>query len=221
MKSNTNKTELTLSTKKKKKLVKVDSSSVKSSSSSSSKKLKPRTTEKKIKKLNKAKNIAKIEETAAQELIDKMKSDIKSSSIDENDHRAVYLDMYRQLRRIIRKTERSCLRSKNGQGAYQLATLYTQLRETIADLRSLTDLSDHVDRIVERVVRPLFTTIVQSYADSMYTVKLKIKDRLIENKVKRTFEDIDDITIEAGKQFQAQYTKVVEDIKILLVGDKQ
>jgi hypothetical protein len=182
-----------------------------------SKKKKPRTEETRTKKLDKVKDKAMLEESAALELIAKMKT--KSEKSNEDDHLAVYMSMYRQLKRIIRRTEKSCLKSKGGQGAYQLATLYTQLRETIADIRNLTDLSDHAELLIEKVMRPLFTTMVQNTSNSMYTIKLKIKDKLQEKRVRRTFEDIDEITIEAGKNLQDLYDRSCSDIKKILVGE--
>jgi hypothetical protein len=180
-------------------------------------KKKKRTAETKAKKLKKAKDSALVEETAALELIAKMKT--RSEKSNEDDHLAVYMEMYRQLRRIIRRTEKGCMKSKTGQGAYQLATLYTQLRETIADIRNLTDLSDHAELLIEKVLRPLFTTMVQNTSNSMYTVKLKIKDKLQEKRVRRTFEDIDEITIEAGKNLQDLYDRSCQDVKKILVGE--
>jgi hypothetical protein len=169
------------------------------------------------KRLNRVKEKALVEETAALELIARMKK--KSEKSNEDDHLQVYMDMYTQLRRIIKRTEKGCMKSKTGQGAYQLATLYTQLRETIADIRNLTDLSDHADLLIEKVMRPLFTTMVQNTSNSMYTIKLKIKDKLREKRVRRTFEDIDEITIEAGKNLQDLYDRSCQDIKKILVGE--
>jgi hypothetical protein len=179
-------------------------------------KKKKRTVETGTKKMKKAKEKALVEETAALEIIARVRT--KSEKSNEDDHLAVYLEMYRQLRRIIRRTERGCLRSKTGQGAYQLATLYTQLRETIADIRNLTDLSDHADLLIEKVMQPLFTTLAQNLANSMYTIKLKIKDKLQEKRVRRTFEDIDEITIEGAKHLQDAYAKTCDEIKIMLLG---
>jgi hypothetical protein len=219
--------EIELSTtKKKKKSAVVDGQSVKvksttkmptsSNSVVNTIKKKRRTETGGAKKLNKAKEKARAEEAAALQIIEKMKTKTKERT-NEEDHLAVYSDMYRQLRRIIKRTEKGCLQSKTGQGAYQLATLYTQLRETIADIRNLTDLSDHADLLVEKVMQPLFTTLTQNLSNSMYTIKLKIKDKLREKRVRRTFEDIDDITIEAAKLLQDSYNKSCEDIKRLLV----
>ena len=174
------------------------------------------TLEKGEKRLAIVKSKVLVEEQAVVELMDKMKTRIVKTN--EDDHLQVYMDMYNKQRRIIRKLEKECLNSKNSQGVYQLATLYTQLRETIASIQNLTDLSEHAEILIERVMRPIFTEIIQDIASTMYVVKLKIKDRLQEKTVKRTFTDIDDITIESGKKLQLSYQKVCESIRQNLIG---
>jgi hypothetical protein len=219
----TKKTEISMSTKpssvKKTVKVKVSAAVVPTSTTSvvnKIKKKKPRTEESRTKKLDKVKTKALAEENAALEIIATMKERSKKSN--EDDHLAVYMEMFRQLRRIIKKTERGCLRSKTGQGAYQLATLYSQLRETIAEIRGLTDLSDHADNLIEKVVQPIFTTLTQNLSNSMYQVKLKTKDKLREKRVRRCFEDIDDITLEAATLMQNLYLEMCDNIKMVLLG---
>ena len=212
--------------KKKKKVdvsVKINSASASTSPVSGTKKKGPSDL-KAVKRLKKVKEKARAEQVEALEIISTLKERVANTNpkhikTNEEDHLAEYLRMYRQLRRIIRKTERGCLESKTGQGAYQLATLYTQLRETIADIRSLTDLSDHADALIEKVLQPLFTTLTQNIANSMYAIKLKTKSSLKENKVRRTFDDIDTITLEAAKLMQDLYNKGCQDIKSILIGE--
>jgi hypothetical protein len=182
-------------------------------------KKKKRTPEQKAKRLEKIKAKVVAEEAVALKLIDDIHLKAKKKFNGEDDHKEVYLDMFRQLRRIIKKTERSCLKSKNGQGAYQLATLYTQLREVLAEIRAYTDLSDHVDSMIERVMKPLFTTLVQSTSNAMYQTKIKIKDKLKEKRVRRTFEDIDEITLDQANQLQTQYDKACQTIREILIGN--
>lgn len=178
-------------------------------------KAKKRTFEKGEKKLKKVKSRVVEEE---QEILERLNK--RKETTNEDDHLAVYLDMYRKQRRIIRKLEKQCLKSKNAQGVYQLATLYSQLRETISDIRSLTDLSEHAENLIIKIIRPLFTSIVQEVSDSMYVVKLRLKDKIVDKKRKRSFNEIDDITVDLGKKLQQEYQKVCVDIKTLLTGEE-
>lgn len=213
--------EISVSTIKPKKSVKIGTPvPISSISVVNSIKRKKRTPEQKERRMNKIKAKAEQEEQVAMAIIDKMKEKTKGRiKTNEEDHLKVYLDMYRQLRRIIKKTERGCLKSKTGQGAYQLATLYTQLRETISDIRALQDLSDHAETLIEKVMQPLFTTLTQNLSNSMYQIKLKTKDKLNEKRVRRAFEDIDEITIEGAKLMQDCYNKTCQDIRTILIGE--
>jgi hypothetical protein len=169
-------------------------------------------------KADRAKKKALLEEKEAMNVIKNFKKKSKKNT-DENDHLAVYMQMYRQLRRIIKKTEKGCLKSTNGAGAYQLATYYRELRETIADIRSLTDMSDQAQLIIEKILQPLFTSLVQDASNSMQQVKLRLKDQLQPKRVRRSFEDVNTITIEQCSLLNEHYNKACAQIKQVLLGE--
>jgi len=208
-------TEITLSTLPKVKVTHKDSKVTHKDSPN-----KKRNAENGDKRLSKIKQKALKEEKEAKELIEKLKKDAENLSDEKDSNLKMYLNMQSQLKKIIAKTEKLCLKSQGAQGVYQLATLYTQLRETIACIQNLTDLTDHAENLIEKVIKPSFTTIVQSYSDSSHIIKLKIKSRLKEKYIKRTFDEIDDITIDGGRQLQECYNKTVKDIRNLLIGDR-
>jgi hypothetical protein len=141
---------------------------------------------------------------------------------DDSDFLNVYLDMYNKQRRIIRRTERRLLgpNSKGGgREIYQLAQMYSQLRETIADLRSISDLSEHAERIIDLALNPLFRILVQTLTASMYQIKIRSKDRLGKH-YRDVHEHIDDTTVEFGRAMQEQYEIVSNKIRSLLTEEQ-
>jgi hypothetical protein len=171
-------------------------------------------TEKKVERL---KTVVEGESKEIKKIVKKVE---ELSANDPNGYLEVYLDMFTKQRRIILKTEKKILsrRSKcTGKEIYHLSTMYSQLRETIADLRSISDLSEHADRLILQAVQPIFTTILQSISDSMHEVKVRVRDKLVEKSVKRTFDGIDETTIELGRKMQGHYEKLTNDIKSLLL----
>jgi hypothetical protein len=153
------------------------------------------------------------------DVIEKVKQDLeRNKPKDDNDYRLVYLDMFTKQRKIIRRTEKKLLVNNNGGGReiYQLAAMYSQLRETIADLRSISDLSEHAERIVDLCMKPLFTNMVQKATDAFYTVKVKLKDKIKDKLVVSAFETIDEATIELGREMQMQYDMVSDKIRRMM-----
>lgn len=169
------------------------------------------------KKLEKQRSRVEGEEGELAKIVKKVE---ELSANDPNGYLNVYLDMFDKQRKIIKKTEKKILsrRSKcTGKEIYHLSTMYSQLRETIADLRSISDLSEHAERIIAQAVQPVFTLILQSMSDSMHEVKVRIRDKLTEKDVKKTFDKIDETTIDLGRKMQVHYEKITSDIRSLLL----
>jgi hypothetical protein len=173
-------------------------------------------------KLKRAKK--KIQRTVddADDLMERVKKDLtRHEPKDDNDYRIVYLEMFKKQRRIIKKTEKKVLSRTNkggGREIYQLSAMYSQLRETIADLRSITDLSEHADRLIEMAVQPMFTRMIQNITDNFYELKVRTKDRVKEKYVKEVMDLVDDATVELGRKLQVHYEEVSTKIRDLLIG---
>lgn len=88
----------------------------------------------------------------------------------ENEQIAEYMIMFNKLRTMARHCEEKYLDKKESRDIYALMQLYNQMREVIADLRALRDVTQLGDILNEEVLGPL----VESSANSIVKIRQEL-----------------------------------------------
>lgn len=194
--------------------------------------------EKKPKKLGKAatddgekphKSSVSKAERKARRMKDKMPSDQEvldaiptlAPDSQEKKHLDEYLHMFHRLQKLIRKCEKQCLepgKRADQRDLYALCTLYSQQREVIADIRSVSDMSSQVATMESTVVRPMISTIGQNVLDTMFQIKKIIMECSAPEKTQAALVLLERVTAEQGKFLQYQYGVANEKVSSILLG---
>lgn len=120
--------------------------------------------------------LQKIREDAVKEgnaLLEKLEN-----NVFEDNRRFVeqYEAMFNQLIVISGIAETKYLESKQGKDVYALMKVYDQMRECIADMKSLQSVGHYIDALVQEVLNPLTTTIAQTMLDFVNHVNSHTKN---------------------------------------------
>ncbi len=144
---------------------------------------------------------------------------IPTASTQEKQHLDEYLHMFRKLKLLIRKAERTCLKDgANSREFYALCALYSQQREIIADIRSVTDLSGTVAAMDTNVIRPLVSAMGQNVLDSMFQIRKIILECGKEELIQAALFKLEGVTKEQGVFLQLQFGRSMDSATSLLLG---
>jgi hypothetical protein len=143
-------------------------------------------------------------------------TDAKIDEFTDNTWIKTYSIMFRKLKRIMRIVETKTLLSESAQDIYALMALYNQMREVIADIRSMIDLSQNTQRITDQILYPLVRDISNNYVDAIFVIRKTLRanvesDRYIELKA-----DLDSCLKEHAKYIQSSYERSSENLAKLL-----
>ena len=127
-----------------------------------------------------------------------------------------YHVMFRKLRKIMRATEDRVVDSEKAADIYALMALYNQMREVIADLRSMIDLSQNTQRIIDQVLYPLTRDISNNYVDSIYKTMKSLRMHVDGEKYTELKTELEKVMGEHGKYIQAAYEKSSQRLSDLL-----
>ena len=86
-----------------------------------------------------------------------------------------YREMFENLQTIIGLFEDKMLDNPNGRDVYALSTLYSQMREVIADIRSAKDVSQQILELENRAYGSFLTLVGQSFVHLFYQMHTNIK----------------------------------------------
>ena len=129
---------------------------------------------------------------------------------------ATYHLMFKKLRKIMRATEKRVVDSEKSTDIYALMALYNQMREVIADLRSMIDLSQNTQRIIDQVLYPLTRDISNNYIDSIYKTMKSLRMQVDGEKFTELRSELEKFMGEHGKYIQAAYEKSSQRLSDLL-----
>lgn len=144
---------------------------------------------------------------------------LSSAAFDNNREQVdQYVIMFNKLVRIARKAERVYFKNKQSRDIYALMKVYDQLREVIADMRAMQDISEYVDQLDYDVMQPLAQASAQSIVDMTRSIGQFIKSHLspedahlIENYVKSKAKA-------AGVSLNDAYRASVNNTRKILAG---
>lgn len=127
-----------------------------------------------------------------------------------------YHSMFRKLRTIMRAAELRTQTSEKAADIYALMALYNQMREVIADLRSMIDLSQNTQRITDLIIEPLVRDMSHSYADSIYRIYKVLRLHIEGQKYGEVKADLDRIFGDYARYMESAKNKSIAKLTDML-----
>jgi hypothetical protein len=147
--------------------------------------------------------------------------DLEMLGTDEREHVREYVRMFKRLRSLAKKLERDCLEQSGGRGVYALCTVYSQQREVIADIRTLTDLSGQVQMLDEQVLQPFTRSVGQQVLNVYYQLRRLITETTEKKQTQFALDKLEEITKDLSSVLQSQYEESSVRVSDLLMGPMQ
>lgn len=151
------------------------------------------------------------------ETFTKKDSSNKNPASRENEHYTEYLHLYTTLQEMVRIGEEQYLEKKQTRDVYALMAMYSQLREVIADIRTITDSGEQAQMLVEEVLQPLISSITQLTIDSFYHLKMLVREIAKDKEIQYGLKKLDNIMRDHGKFIQDQYQRSSEKLFDMMV----
>lgn len=149
----------------------------------------------------------------AEEMFDKV-------SVTDQDNLEEYLHMFNRLRELIRVYEALLMEKPNSRDVYALSTLYSQQREVIADIRTMSDLSAQAQMLQENMLSPFSRGVVQCFADMYYALRKLMIETVPKDNVQFALSHLDTIVKDMGRAVDANRIAAEEKIQEILLGPK-
>lgn len=125
---------------------------------------------------------------------------------DEREHIQEYVRMFKKLRALAKKLEIDCLEGNGGRGVYALCTVYSQQREVIADIRTLTDLSGQVQMLDEQVLQPMTRAVGQQVLNVYYQLRRLLTETTEKKQTQFALDKLELLVKDLSGVLQDQYT---------------
>lgn len=138
------------------------------------------------------------------------------TALSENTWLKTYELMFRKLRRIMRKLELRVMDSEKATDIYALMALYNQMREVIADIRTIMDLNQNTQRIIDQILYPMVRDISNNYVDAIFLIKKSVRANVDSDKYAEVKTDIDSCLREHAKYIQNSYERSSDALTKLL-----
>lgn len=134
----------------------------------------------------------------------------KSASPTESDYLNEYLAMFRKLRRIRRELEAQLLAEKTPRLVYALSTIYSQQREVIADIRTITDLGEQVAILETSVFNPARSRLTQSMSDAYYALSQLVATYCDKKNKAQAQQDLKSLMLDVSTAIDVTFNTVSE-----------
>ena len=142
---------------------------------------------------------------------------VPNASASEMEYLEEYLRIFNTLKSISIISEDNYFKNPTTREIYALATVYSQIREVIADIRSVSDMSNQANALISGVVQPSISSIAQAFVDTFYHVRILIREIAREDEVQYGLRKVDELMRDQGLMLQDQYQNVAQRISELLV----
>lgn len=181
------------------------------------------TEEKRIKKKAKAdrepatsKQLAKMERRRAKMERELEKLPEPSESGDEFDHQ--YRGMFDNLRTITALFEEKMLDNPSGRDVYALSTLYSQMREVIADIRSSKDVTSQIHELESKAYSSFLTMVGQTYIDTFFKmqkdIRMYVKDTDAQSQL---IASLQGVCKDQADKIQLGYSAMLDRVRTVLM----
>lgn len=135
---------------------------------------------------------------------------------DEYDRQ--YRSMFDNLQTIIANFEERMLDSPSSRDVYALSTLYSQMREVIADIRSSKDVTQQIAELERRAYSAFLRTVGQSYVDLYFKLQKDIRTYVRDTEVQQQLlESLQSACKDQGDKVQSSYSSMLEQVRTVLM----
>jgi hypothetical protein len=147
----------------------------------------------------------------------------------EQDNIVQYRKMYVRMARICRTLEKQMLREErpgrpakiNRNDVYALSTAYSQMREIIADVRTITDQSSQVTDISLTVLEPMRSSLSTLLVNVNYQLDSLIRDIAPEKQLDRAQAAIRALITDMSKYMDARISEANEGVSRVLLAPQE
>lgn len=143
----------------------------------------------------------------------------KATSTTEKDYLDEYIHLFVTLQAVARKMERKVLKEPQSRDIYALSTLYSQLREVIADVRSITDMGQQVEMIVAGAITPFASDITQCVTDVYYQVRKLLRETTKPKETQFALNHLDELVRQLGMGIQQSHERARTKVVEVLLGE--
>jgi hypothetical protein len=199
-----------------------DTSKSKEKACASFKKAKLKSKKIKKKKIRDPKQIAKRIEIKRSKIEDSLKDLVipRPKNPDEARYLEEYVRMLNMNSNIIKRLNKQIQRSKLvvSKDLYALSTIMSQQREVIADIRTITDMSEQVGLITDTILQPMIKAIGQNLLDTFYQKRKLLTNTCKPDEAKFALKKLDAYTSDQAKFLQQVYEEALEKLNDLLIA---
>lgn len=136
-------------------------------------------------------------------------------SNDEFDQQ--YRGMFEKLRTITELFETKMLDNPNGRDVYALSTLYSQMREVIADIRSAKDVTEQIAELEAKAYGAFLKLIGQSYVDLFFKISKDIRVFVKDSEAQaQLISSLEGIVKDESNKVQGGYGVMLDRVRTVL-----
>lgn len=161
------------------------------------------------------KALAKLERRRekAMALIEYIPADNSGDEFDEQ-----YRGMFDNLKTICALFEEKMMDSPNSRDVYALSTLYSQMREVIADIRSAKDVTQQIAELESKAYGSFLTLVGQTYVDLFFKlqkdIRMYVKDVDAQGQL---IDSLQGAVKDQGDKVQVGYSAMLDRVRTVLM----
>lgn len=136
--------------------------------------------------------------------------------IREDEQFKVYYTMFKSVKKLSRKAARTAMVSPTGRNIYPLIQLYNQLRDLVADIRALKNITELTYQIDEDVLVPYTQQTSAIFMEYYQSVRDLMNKDIPQDKLERNTSELKKITKQSGVSLQAAYATALQKTNFVL-----
>ena len=116
-----------------------------------------------------------------------------------------YSHIFESLQELTRIAEDKYRTSEQSRDIYALMSMYSQMRECIADMRSIQDLNVQSDALISAILEPFLKSVGQTMVEQFFKMEKIIKANLKGDAAEDMLEELRSITQDSASKVQEHY----------------
>lgn len=136
--------------------------------------------------------------------------------IREDEQFKVYYTMFKSVKKLSRKAAKTAMVSPTGRNIYPLIQLYNQLRDLVADIRALKNITELTYQIDDDVLVPYTQQTSAIFMEYYQSVRDLMNKDVPQEKLERNTTELKKITKQSGVSLQAAYATALQKTNYVL-----
>lgn len=118
-----------------------------------------------------------------------------------------YSRIFESLQDLMTIAEDKYRKSEQSRDIYALMAMYSQMRECIADMRSIQDMNEMSEKLISSILDPFFKAVGQIMVEQFYKQEKSIKTNVKSNKIaEELIAELRQVTSDSAQKMQEQYS---------------